>query len=383
MLKHLLEKQPITGLRSSRKEELMESNSLFSKLFIGDIAVDIPIVQGGMGVDVSSCGLAAAVSNAGGLGVVAAVGASQHCENTQLGYAERSYQGLRRILRKTRELTDRPFGVNIMYALSDYDELVRAAVDENAAVIISGAGLPLHLPRLVGASPVKLVPVVSSGRAASIICRTWWKKYRRIPDAVIVEGTAAGGHLGFSYEELGNPRSLGEIVVEVAAYTRGVELEHGCRIPVIAAGGVFTGADIAAILKLGASGVQMGTRFVCTDECDADRRFKEMYVKSTESDIVIIKSPVGMPLRVLRNKFVEDLLRDGRKPFRCTYHCLKTCVPGKSPYCIANALNIAARGNVDDGLVTCGANAYRVKEIVPVRRLLSELVEECRNGLAD
>ncbi len=383
MLNTCLKKQPIIGLRLLRKGDLMDSNSLFSKLFIGDIAVDIPIVQGGMGVDVSSCGLAAAVSNAGGLGVVAAVGASQHCENTQLGYAERSYQGLRRILRKTRELTDRPFGVNIMYALSDYDELVRAAVDENAAVIISGAGLPLHLPRLVGASPVKLVPVVSSGRAASIICRTWWKKYRRIPDAVIVEGTAAGGHLGFSYEELGNPRSLGEIVVEVVEYARTVELEHGCRIPVIAAGGIFTGADIAAILKSGASGVQMGTRFVCTDECDADRRFKEMYVKSTESDIVIIKSPVGMPLRVLRNKFVEDLLRDGRKPFCCTYHCLKTCVPGKSPYCIANALNIAARGNVDDGLVTCGANAYRVKEIVPVRRLLSELVEECRNCLAD
>ncbi len=270
-----------------------------------------------------------------------------------------------------------------MCALSDYEKLVQAAVDENVAVIISGAGLPLHLPSLVGASPVKLIPIVSSARAASIICRTWYRRYQRLPDAIIVEGSEAGGHLGFSTDELAHPTPLGKIITEVLQYTDTLTEKYQCRIPVIAAGGIFTGADIAYYLNLGAAGVQMATRFVCTDECDADPKFKEAYLNCRQEDILIVKSPVGMPLRVLRNPLIDELLQSGKKPFTCTYHCLKSCNPANSPYCIAKALSKAAKGDLAEGIITCGINTYRVNEIVPVQTLLAELMLECRRNLTD
>ncbi|MEA4863544.1 MAG: NAD(P)H-dependent flavin oxidoreductase [Victivallaceae bacterium] len=355
----------------------MNHNTSLPDLVIGDLNINPPVIQGGMGVAISSSRLAAAVSNEGALGIIAAVGASEFCDQKNLSYKERSYQGLRKILKAARTMTDRPIGVNIMCALSDYDDLVRAAVDEDAAAIISGAGLPLHLPNLVGGSPVKLIPVVSSARAASIICRTWWKKYNRLPDAFVVEGASAGGHLGFSSKELALHPSLEMIVSEVIEYLKTVEDEHGRHIPTIAAGGIFNGTDIARFLKLGAAGVQMGTRFVCTDECDASSEYKEAYLKCRQEDIVIIKSPVGLPLRVMRNSFVAGLVDLPRKPFACTYHCLKNCVPAKSPYCIANALSNAAAGKLSDGIITCGANAYRIDKIVSVHSLISELADEC------
>lgn len=348
-------------------------------LVIGDLRLNPPVVQGGMGVLISSSRLAAAVSNEGALGVIAAVGASESCREKGLSYRERSYRGLRSILQKARTLSDRPIAVNVMCALSDYDELVRAAVDEKAAAIISGAGLPLRLPELTAASDVKLIPVVSSVRAASIICRSWWKKYRRLPDALVVEGASAGGHLGFSMQEIARTApSLETIVVEVLKFTETIRAEHGVEIPVIAAGGIFSGEDMARFLKLGAAGVQLGTRFVCTDECDASPAYKQVYLDCGKEDIVIIESPVKLPIRVIRNALVDDLRRAGaKKAFQCRYRCLKNCVPETSPYCIALALKNAADGKISEGLITCGANAWRLKSIMPVRKLLAELVEEC------
>lgn len=345
-------------------------------LVIGNLHINPPIIQGGMGVAISSSRLAAAVSNEGAMGIIAAVGASEFCNQTGLSYKEKSYQGLRTLLQNARALTTRPIGVNIMCALSDYDELVRAAVDENVDVIISGAGLPMHLPELTGDAPIKLIPVVSSVRAASIICRAWEKRYQRLPDAFVVEGAAAGGHLGFSIDELSRNPSLEMIVSEVIEYLKTIEEKYSRHIPVIAAGGIFNGADIARFLKLGAAGVQMGTRFVCTDECDASLAYKEAYLKCKKEDIVIIKSPVNLPLRVIKNAFVNELMNSTKKPFTCSYHCLKNCIPAKSPFCIAQALAHAAAGNLDNGVITCGANAYRIKKIASVHELISELMDE-------
>lgn len=346
-------------------------------LVIGDLRINPPIIQGGMGILVSSSKLASAVSNEGALGVVAAMGMGEDGCYKNMGYQERSFLGLRETLRKTKTLTNNPIAVNIMCALSNYDDLVRAAVAEGVAAIISGAGLPLKLPELVTSPDIKLIPVVSSARAASIVCRIWWKRYQRMPDALIVEGPSAGGHLGFSMKEITQrPGPLGVIVAEVLKFVKTIKEEHNIHIPVIAAGGIFTGADIARFLKLGASGVQMGSRFVCTDECDASPLYKQAYLECKKEDIVIIESPVKLPLRVIRNAFVDKLRNGSKKAFKCNYHCLKNCIPETSPYCIAKALKNASDGRMSEGFVTCGANAYRIKSIIPVKKLVAELTSE-------
>lgn len=357
----------------------MNPQSSLAPLKIRDISIKKPIIQGGMGVGISSFRLASAVSNAGALGVIAAVGASMACPDTELSYSEKSYRGLRKIIQTTKSLTPHAIGVNIMCALSDYDQLVKAAIDEQADIIISGAGLPLHLPALTRNSDTKLIPIVSSVRAASIICRIWKKKYDCLPDALIVEGPEAGGHLGFSLKELEQHPSLDSILSAVLAYIREIEDQYQCKIPVIAAGGIFSGTDIARVLKLGAAGVQMGTRFVCTDECDADTAFKQAYLDCRPEDLVILKSPVGLPLRVIRNSFAREI-QHGRKAFPCQYHCLQNCIPAKSPYCIAQALANAANGNLSAGIITCGVNACRVKKIVPVAELINELTTEAEKN---
>ncbi len=360
----------------------MEKITALPDLVIGDIHINPPIIQGGMGVLVSGPNLASAVSREGALGVLAAVGAGEDGPDRNMRYADRSAAGLREMIRHTRTMTTNPIAVNIMCALSNYDELVQAADAEGISVIISGAGLPLRLPALVKNPVVKLVPVVSSGRAADIICRTWKRKHNRLPDAVIVEGTAAGGHLGFDLESIKtSPPSLKSLVQEVLQAVHEYREEDGRAIPVIAAGGVFSGTDIAEFLSMGASGVQMGTRFVCTDECDASLEYKNSYINCTEDDIIIIKSPVQLPLRVIRNPFVDKIINGGKSEFRCQYHCLSTCEPEKSSYCIANALKNASLGHMDEGFTTCGANAHRIDRIVPVRELLNELVNECLESL--
>ena len=343
-------------------------------LYIGDLKVDPPVIQGGMGVRVSRSGLAAAVANEGCVGVIAGVGLGKFENRPGSEFESLNNDALRAEIRKARSMSDGIIGVNLMVVLSNYEPLVKTAVDEGIDLIISGAGLPLELPKYVGNKDIKLVPIVSSARALKIICSKWKRNFNRLPDAVIVEGSRAGGHIGYDYQEIvdGKAPSLDDQVKMIVELANTYEP----KIPVIAAGGIFDGKDIAHYLELGASGVQMGTRFVCTDECDVHDNFKQAYLKATKEDLVIIKSPVGLPGRVLKNRFVEDIMKGDTTPTSCNFCCLKTCSPKTAPYCIAKALANAAEGNLDKGFVFAGANAYRCTEIVPVKKLIATLVEE-------
>lgn len=353
--------------------------SEFRNLDIGGLNIELPIIQGGMGVRVSASSLASAVSNEGALGVIAAVGLGEEGGDITHDYKERSRHSFTNIIRVTREATSKPFGVNIMCALTNYDELVEVAQEESVDVIISGAGLPLKLPSLVNNRATKLVPIVSSARAAHIICSVWKRRYNRLPDAIVVEGPLAGGHLGYSRGELADRQHyyLDNILREVLSVAR----EFDDSMPVIAAGGIFDGEDIARVIRLGARAVQMGTRFVCTHECDVSIKYKEAYMKARQEDIVIIQSPVGMPGRVIGNDFVKKILRGERVDFGCAYKCLSTCNPKKVKYCIAKALINASRGDLKRGFAMCGSNAYRIKKIISVKRLIAELVEGTRAAL--
>jgi NAD(P)H-dependent flavin oxidoreductase YrpB (nitropropane dioxygenase family) len=353
----------------------------FKDFNIGGLIIELPLVQGGMGVRVSNSSLVSAVSNEGALGVIAAVGLGEEGDVPGTNYVERSRAALIKSIRETRKLTTKPFGVNIMCALGNYDDLVNAAQEENVDVIISGAGLPLKLPALVKNSKTKLVPIVSSGRATHIICSAWQRRYKRLPDAIVVEGPLAGGHLGYSHEELADSKhfNLDSILKDVLAALKVFETEEH-KIPVIAAGGIFDGKDIARVIRLGASAVQMATRFVCTNECDVSQAYKETYLAAKEEDIIIIQSPVGMPGRVINSEFVRRINSGEKMDIGCKYRCLVTCDPTKVNYCIAKALLSAARGQMDNGFAMAGSNAHRIKKIVSVKELITELVTEARNA---
>jgi nitronate monooxygenase len=353
-------------------------------LVIGDIHVPFPLIQGGMGVRVSLARLAAAVANEGGIGTIAAVGLGD-IEASKTDFDNVSSQALAHEIRRAKSMTDGPIAINILGVLSNARELIQTSAREGIKLIVSGASLPLKLPEMVGDATVNLLPIISSGRAADLVLRTWDKRYARTADAVILEGPLAGGHLGFSFEQLREPEkySLAVLLPEVLAVIKPFEEKYGRKIPVIVGGGVFTGADIARMLQAGASGVQMATRFVCTDECEVSREFKQAYLDSKEDDIVIIDSPVGLPGRAIHNQFLRNLENDALPRLKCPYQCLTTCNIAKARYCIALALINAYQGDMDKGLVFCGQNAYRVNEIVSVKKLMAELREEIEAYPAD
>jgi nitronate monooxygenase len=350
----------------------------FPPLKIGDLIAKVPIIQGGMGVGISLSRLASAVANEGGIGVIAAamIGISEPDIATDGRNA--NIRALRREIRAAKEMTKGILGVNIMTALTNFSDLVKTSIDEGIDIIFSGAGLPTDLPGyLKEGCKTKLVPIVSSGRAAALICKKWIQKFNYIPNAFVVEGPKAGGHLGFKTEEIDNPEfSLENLVKNVLAAIKPFEKKFKKSIPVIAAGGIFTGADIKKFLKMGASGVQMGTRFVATHECDADEGFKQAFLPAKEEDMVIIKSPLGLPGRAIRNDFLEEVKKGKKTPFKCPYHCLKTCDYLKSPYCIAIALLNAKKGRLNKGFAFAGKNAFRVGEIVSVKELIQTLRQE-------
>ena len=348
-------------------------------LKIGNLIIDPPIIQGGMGVRVSRCNLAAAVANEGGVGVIAGVGLGKFEDHPGKEFISVNNAALKEEIEKARIMTKGVLGVNLMVALGNYEELVRAAADAGIDVIISGAGLPLDLPKYVEGKDIKLIPIVSSARALKIIAGKWKRNFKRLPDAVVVEGAKAGGHVGFDHDEVieGRAPKLEDLIKEVVEYANTFDP----KIPVIAAGGVFYGKDIAKFIKLGASGVQMGTRFVCTDECDVHQNFKQAYIDAKEEDLVIIKSPVGMPGRVINSKFVKNVKEGKTTPTSCRFRCLRSCDPKKAPYCIAKALANAAEGNLDEGFVFAGSNAHRCNEIVTVKQLMDEVVAEAEENL--
>lgn len=347
------------------------------KLQIGNITADIPIVQGGMGVRVSLSSLASAVAEEGGIGTISSIGLGD-MEVSRNEYERVSREALEREIRKAKSMTNGHIAVNFMGVLSNADDLITAAVREGIKIIVYGAGLPIRLPSLVEDSSVHLLPIVSSARVAELILRVWDKRYERTADAIILEGPLAGGHLGFSEEQLYQPEkySLENLLPEVLETIKVYEDKYGKKIPVIAAGGIFNGKDIARMLSLGASGVQMGTRFVCTEECDVSQEFKQSYLDAKEEDIAIIKSPVGMPGRAIQNKFLKDLEIKGKLKIKCPYRCLSVCKVSEAKYCIALALVNSYFGDVDHGLIFCGQNAYRCDKIVTVKELISDLLAE-------
>lgn len=355
----------------------MSINSM-KNLSIGSLTVKLPIIQGGMGICISLSGLASAVANEGGVGVIATASIGMSEPDYFKNSFEANQRALRKEIRKAKELSNGILGVNIMVALTDFADLVKTSIEEGIDIIFSGAGLPLNLPQLLPENAqTKLAPIVSSGRAAAIISKKWSEKYGCVPDAVVVEGPRAGGHLGFKEEMINDPAySLERLVPEVIQAMKPFEEKYGKSIPVIAAGGIYTGQDIYRFLQLGASGVQMATRFVTTHECDASLKFKQAYIDSKKEDMVIIKSPVGMPGRAIRNTFLDEVSQGKRKPFKCPYHCLKTCDYKNSPYCITLALMNAKKGNLSQGYAFAGDNAYRATSIISVKELIDTLQKE-------
>ncbi len=351
---------------------------IFKELTIGKHTAEVPIIQGGMGVRISLSGLSSAVANEGGIGVIATAGIGLNEADSFTNYLEANIRALRNEIHKAREKTKGLIAINILGVLSNYSDMVRTAISEGIDIIFSGAGLPLNLPEFLKKSDkTAIVPIVSSARAAKIIAEKWVSNYDYIPDAFVVEGPLAGGHLGFKNEQINDKSfSLENILSEVITEVKKIEEKCKKAIPIIAAGGIYSGADIFKFFKLGVSGVQMATRFVATKECDASNEFKNAYINAEQKDVTIIKSPVGLPGRAIFNQFIEDVNSGIKKPYKCPYHCIKTCDYTNSPYCIALALMNAQKGILKNGFVFAGANVHKINKIVSVKELINSLREE-------
>lgn len=350
------------------------------KLFFGNMLIPVPIIQGGMGVGISLSGLASAVANEGGVGVISSAGLGLLYKHFSSDFLEASILGLKEEIRLAREKSKGIIGVNIMVAMSNFVDMVKTAIAEKIDVIFAGAGMPMELPSfLENGSTTKLVPIVSSARAARLICDKWSSRYNYLPDAIVVEGPKAGGHLGFKPEEIDDEHfSLEHLIPEVIREVSLFEKKSGKKIPVIAAGGIYTGSDIDEIMKLGASGVQMATIFVTTTECDASDKFKQAYLGAKKEDIGIIKSPVGMPGRAIFSEFLEKVKQGKKQPIRCPFKCIRTCEISSSPYCIITALINALKGNFSSGYAFAGTNAFRATSIISVKETFARLLQELK-----
>ncbi len=344
---------------------------------IGDLKISVPIIQGGMGIGISLSGLASAVANMGGVGVISTVGIGFLKEGSSKNYKKLHIESIRNEIRKARERTEGVLGVNIMTVITNFSDMVRTSIEEGIDIIFAGAGLPLDLPKYLGEGiKTKLVPIVSSGRAASIICNKWQQQYGYLPDALVVEGPKAGGHLGFKAEDIFNQsNSLENLVREVREVVLQMKTRFNKEIPIIAAGGLFSGGDMFKIMKEGASAVQLGTRFVATEECDASDGFKNAFINAKDENIQIVKSPVGLPGRTIYNQFLHETDEGKRRPSVCKYNCIRTCDPKTTKYCIADALLSAYRGNLNDGFAFTGSNAARIGKISTVKKIFEELRE--------
>lgn len=354
-------------------------------LNFGGLTPTVPIIQGGMGVGISLSGLASAVAREGGVGVISCAGLGLIYRHLSPIFTQACILGLREEIKKARQQTTGIIGVNIMVAMTNYGDMVRESIDQGIDIIFSGAGLPLDLPKyLTPESKTKLVPIVSSERAARVICQKWSNTYNYIPDAIVVEGPKAGGHLGYSLEQIDDENfSLEHPLPKVVALAQEYEQKTGKYIPIVAAGGIYTGEDIFKIMELGASGVQMGTRFVTTVECDASPLFKQRYLDSTMENIGIIKSPVGMPGRAIIGKFLDDVKAGLKRPTKCPYHCIKTCNISTSPYCIMSALYQAFKGNFNFGYAFAGSNAYKAESIISVKETMVSLMDEYKVKISE
>lgn len=356
-------------------------NRLFTKgLSIGNKFAQIPIVQGGMGVGISRSSLAGAVAKEGGIGMIS---------SAQIGYDEEGFEkdqnkcnllAIRKHVKKAKEIADGNglIGINVMMALKNYKEHIKEAVAAGVDLVVCGAGLPTDIPEYIDEkSETKIAPIVSSLRAAKIILKMWDKKYQRTADFIVVEGPKAGGHLGFNMNQLADIEYIDfdKEVKDIINHKNIYEEKYKKSIPVIVGGGVFDNQDIRHVLSLGADGVQIASRFVATYECDASDAYKQAYLHASKDDIQIVESPVGMPGRALRNDFIKKIEKHREAVTRC-YNCLAKCNPADVPYCITKALTEAVKGNVENGLIFCGANIDRIDRLYTVHELMQELVQE-------
>ncbi len=346
-------------------------------LKMGNIEAKVPVIQGGMGIGISLGGLAGAVALEGGIGIISAA---------QIGYREPDFDtntkaANLRAIKKEYEIArniapEGVIGFNLMVAMRHYEDYVRAAVEAGADLIVSGAGLPTDLPGIVGDAQVKLAPIVSTEKSAKVILKYWDKKYKRIPDLLVIEGPLAGGHLGFAREKLEKfeePVAYAGEVKRILAVVRDYEKLYGKKIPTALGGGIDTPEAVRDAFSLGADAVQAATRFVTTEECDADIRYKESYIKARKEDIIIVKSPVGMPGRAINNEMIRRVAAGEKIPHSPCHRCLHQCNPAQIPYCITDALIHAAKGEVEDALLFCGANAYKADKIETVKEVIDDL----------
>lgn len=343
-------------------------------LVIGDLRAEVPVIQGGMGVGISLSSLAGSVAANGGIGIISTAQIGWREPDFYENPFEANFRAIGKELKKAKEIARGGIvGVNIMVATQRYEEYVRCAADAGADVIISGAGLPVDLPAYVEGTKAKIAPVVSSLKSFVVLCRLWERKYNRYPDFVVVEGPKAGGHLGFTLEELETctQEAYDEVIRSIVKKAEEYGEKAGRKIPVIVAGGIFDGEDMKHALSLGADGVQAATRFVTTEECDAAPEYKDAYIKAKKEDICIVKSPVGMPGRAIRNAFIERTKTEKCRITHC-YQCITTCNPAKIPYCITQALVNAAEGKLDDALLFCGENAYLCEKMEKVEDIMKE-----------
>lgn len=349
-------------------------NEKSKPLIIGDLRAEVPLIQGGMGVGISLSGLAGAVAAQGAIGIIS---------TAQIGFREPDFdehpieanmRAIEKEVQKAKEISGGGIvGVNIMVATREYGRYVKAAIAAGVDLIISGAGLPMQLPELAEGSSVKLAPIVSSVKSADVICKYWMKKYNRLPDLVVIEGPRAGGHLGFRMEELQeiDNAAYDEEIKKIIAHVKDYGAMQEKEIPVVVAGGVYERSDMEHYMEMGAAGVQVATRFVTTYECDASEAYKQTYINAKKEDIVIVKSPVGMPGRAILNPFMKRA-KEGQIPHGKCHLCISTCKPAETPYCITEALVNAAVGNVDNALLFCGSNAYRAHKMEHVKDIIDE-----------
>ena len=346
------------------------------KIQIRNKTLNIPLIQGGMGIGVSLGNLAGHVMKEGGLGVISAAQPGYLEHDFKSNTIEANIRALKKEIVKAREISggNGLLGINLMVAAEHYDVYAKAISEMYIDVIISGAGLPLELPSLSVNPEILLAPIVSSSKAMVLLVKRWLSRANKFPDMIIIEGPLAGGHLGFSWNQLNNNSfpSLESILSDVLFALK----ENDWNIPVFVAGGIYTSDDIQRFISLGATGVQMATRFITTYECDADIKFKEAFINAKESDIRYVISPSGYPGRAIDNKLVTNLMNQEKVRVKHCYNCLKPCNPATTPYCITEALIQAVKGNIDEGLVFTGVNGYRNKEIVHVSELIDELFPE-------
>ena len=359
----------------------------FKSLQIGKYTIEKPIVQGGMGVGISWDQLAGTVSKEGGLGVVSSVGTGYYNDREFTGkmvnnrpQSEENFyskDGFKAIIDNARKICgDKPLAANILYAINGYGDVVRNACELGVDIIITGAGLPTNMPEFTEGYPdIALVPIVSSAKALKIICKRWQKRYNRLPDAVVLEGPKSGGHQGFTYEQCKLPENQLENIVESVV----AEAALWGNIPVIAAGGIWDKNDIEEMIGLGASGVQMGTRFIGTHECDAHENFKQVLLNAKEEDIQLMSSPVGYPAQGVVTNLTHIVAKREGPAIKCISNCVAPCNRGVEAkevgFCIADRLSDAYEGNLETGLFFSGTNGYRLDKIISVKELMTKLTE--------